>query len=250
MIKDAYWFSHDSNARNDNKLLALRLKYDWKGYGLFWAIVEKLREATDYVCVKDYNLIAYDLRVDASIIKSIIEDFGLFVFTDCGKYFYSERLMRSMDKKEEKSTKAKLSVKNRWDKFRENKAKEFENDTEVIRTYNESNTIKVKESKVKEKKESVGDKSPARSNLQNTLPERKLEFKNQLKPFVETYGSEMMNKFYSYWTEKNNPGTKMKFELEKTWELPKRLSTWASRETGFKKPIEKTNDSQVTMKPL
>lgn len=109
---------------------------------------------------------------------------------------------------------------------------------------------KVKESKVKEKKESVGDKSPARSNLQISLPERKLEFKNQLKPFVETYGSEMMNKFYSYWTEKNKPGTKMKFELEKTWELPKRLATWASRETGFKKPIEKTNDSQVTMKPL
>ncbi len=250
MIKDAYWFSHDSNARNDERLIALRIKYDWKGYGLFWAIIEKLREATNYMCVKDYNIIAFDLRVDASMIKSIIEDFGLFVFTECGKYFYSERLMRSMDKKEEKSVQAKLSVKSRWDKFREKQGKEYENDTNVIRTYNESNTIKGKESKVKEKKESVGDKSPSRSNLQITLPERKLNFKNLLKPHLETYGSEMLNKFYSYWTEKNTPGTKMKFELEKTWELTKRLNTWASRETGFKKTTEKTNDSQVTMKEL
>lgn len=83
------YFSHDSAARDDEKILALRMKHGWEGYGLYWALVEKLREATDYKLTTDYNVIAYDLRVSSAIIKSIINDFGLFAFSDDGKYFYS-----------------------------------------------------------------------------------------------------------------------------------------------------------------
>lgn len=90
------YFSHDSNARNDDKILALRMKMGWAGYGLFWAIVEKLREGRDYMCVKDYNVIAFDLRCDAAQIKQVVEDFGLFAFTDDGKCFYSESLCQRM----------------------------------------------------------------------------------------------------------------------------------------------------------
>jgi len=115
-MKKTYYFSHDGNARNDEKLLAVRMKYKWDGYGLFWAIVEKLSESTDYKLSKDYNLIAFDLRTDASIVKSLIEDFGLFVFTDDGKYFYSERLQRSMDFKETKSKKASENAISRFGK--------------------------------------------------------------------------------------------------------------------------------------
>jgi hypothetical protein len=115
-MKEAYYFSHDSNARNDEKIIALRIKYEWKGYGLFWAIIEKLRDSTNYMCIKDYNLVAFDLRVDASLIKSIVEDFGLFVFTECGKYFYSERLQQSMEFKESKSKKAAENASKRWEK--------------------------------------------------------------------------------------------------------------------------------------
>lgn len=101
MQKEAYYFSHDSNARNDEKLLAVRMKHGWEGYGIFWAIVEKLRESSDYVLSKDYNLLAYDLRVPADKIKSIVEDFRLFELTENGKGFYSERLHNSMQQKEE-----------------------------------------------------------------------------------------------------------------------------------------------------
>lgn len=48
-MKDAYYFSHDSNARNDEKMLLIREKYGWEGYGLFFGIVEILRESTNYV---------------------------------------------------------------------------------------------------------------------------------------------------------------------------------------------------------
>ncbi|MDR1556812.1 MAG: DUF4373 domain-containing protein [Tannerellaceae bacterium] len=91
--KDVYYFSHDSNARNDNKMVAVRMKHGVAGYGVYFMLIEKLRESADYKCVKDYNIIAFDLRVDASIVKSIVEDFGLFAFTENGECFYSESLL-------------------------------------------------------------------------------------------------------------------------------------------------------------
>lgn len=38
-----------------------------------------------------------------------------------------------------------------------------------------------------------------------------------------------LNKFISYWTEKNHSGTKERWQLEKTFEVQKRLATWFSR---------------------
>lgn len=90
MGKDAYYFPHDSNARNDEKIIAVRMKYGIEGYGIYFAILEKLRESADYKCVKDYNNIAFDLRVDASKVKDIIENFGLFTCTEDGSCIYSE----------------------------------------------------------------------------------------------------------------------------------------------------------------
>ena len=95
-IKSTNYFSHDSNARNDEKLVRLRMKHGAAGYGVYFMILERLREEADYMSAKDYNMIAFDLRVDAAIVKSVVEDFGLFTFTDDGKCFYSESFSRRM----------------------------------------------------------------------------------------------------------------------------------------------------------
>ncbi len=36
----------------------------------------------------------------------------------------------------------------------------------------------------------------------------------------------MLNDFYKYWVELNQQKTRMRFELEKTWELNLRLANW------------------------
>lgn len=46
-IKNSYYFPHDCNARTDEKVLKLRAKFGWEGYGIFWAIVETLSETSD-----------------------------------------------------------------------------------------------------------------------------------------------------------------------------------------------------------
>lgn len=112
------YFSHDSNARNDEKILAVRMRHGAEGYAAFFMILERLRETQDYTSVKDYNSIAFDLRVSAGLVKSVVEDFGLFAFTDNGKRFYSERFSERMKLKDmiqkSRSEAAITAAKKRW----------------------------------------------------------------------------------------------------------------------------------------
>ena len=59
---------------------------------------------------------------------------------------------------------------------------------------------------------------------------RKNSFYQLLVPYVGQYPKEMIRAFFDYWSELNKSETKMRYELEKTWELPRRLATWANRE--------------------
>lgn len=59
---------------------------------------------------------------------------------------------------------------------------------------------------------------------------RKKSFYQLLVPYVGQYPKEMIRAFFDYWSELNKSETKMRYELEKTWELPRRLATWANRE--------------------
>jgi len=129
------YFPHDSNARNSDKLIRLRMRHKAAGYGVYFMILERLREEPEYTSVKDYNMIAFDLREDASLIKSVVEDFGLFVFTDDGKYFYSESFKQRMEIKDEQSRKkaeaGKKGLEKRWGNSK-NIANAIENDSKAI----------------------------------------------------------------------------------------------------------------------
>ena len=106
------YFPHDSNARNDERLVNVRMKHGPAGYGVYFMLVERLREDPEYMSVVDYNLIAFDLRIDASLAKSIIREFGLFAFTvdpERGECFYSESLRQRMARKDEITAKRKAA---------------------------------------------------------------------------------------------------------------------------------------------
>ena len=153
MASNSY-FSHDSNARNTDRIIPLRIKHGAEGYGVYFMILERLRDEPDYTSVKDYNMLAFDLRVSSGIIKSVIEDFGLFSFTDNGERFYSGGFLKRMSIKDEKSEKAKKSALKRWEKEK-NDAFASKNDANAMRTHIKNDAIKEskgKESKGKEKK--------------------------------------------------------------------------------------------------
>ncbi len=119
MCKKTY-FNHDSNARNDEKIVALRIRYGAEGYGVYFMLIEMLQAAPGCTLEKDYKALAFDLRVSARRIKSIVEDFDLFTPTDGGNSFYSERLIKyasDVDESYERYAEAgRKGMKARWKK--------------------------------------------------------------------------------------------------------------------------------------
>jgi hypothetical protein len=133
--KNTFYFSHDYNTRNDEKIKELIFNYGMSGYGIYWSIIEELYQNTNVLHL-NYERIAFELRADISSIKSIINDFNLFVIS--GENFSSLSVQKRLDERNNKSEKARLSVNKRW------------SDTNVLQTKYDSNTIK--ERKGKEKK--------------------------------------------------------------------------------------------------
>lgn len=139
------YFSHDSNARNNEKILKVRQAFGMEGYGIYFAIIEKLREEKDCTLSKDYDVIAFDFRVEPEAVKSIVEDFDLFVFTEDGEYFYSPSLKDDMDKKAFISKiRAELGRKGGLKKS-ENlaKAKQRVSNSQAIANKNRSNSLAI-----------------------------------------------------------------------------------------------------------
>jgi len=116
----------------------------------------------------------------------------------------------------------------------------------------ENNTISLDEAENKSlnRKTSVSDKNIAvaikplqniadnvndndNDNVINKIEARSQIFKDSLLYYKDKYQVNMLKEFYNYWTEPNQSKTKMRFELQKTWSLDRRLETWAKRENSF-----------------
>lgn len=75
-----------------------------------------------------------------------------------------------------------------------------------------------------------GAKAPTHTTL---LLDRKLLFKKELGKNKGAYNVNELKKFYEYWTEENKSKTKMRFELEKTWNIKLRLNRWFGKDENF-----------------
>lgn len=73
---------------------------------------------------------------------------------------------------------------------------------------------------------------------------READFKREVdkQPFPEIVRQE----FFDYWTEPNKSGTKMKFEMEKTWHTGRRIARWAGNQF---EPIKKKGGVVTPIKP-
>lgn len=152
MAKDTFYFSHDYNTRTDIKIKKLIQKHGYKGYGIFWAIVEDLYNNANALPA-DYESIAYDLREDQEIVKSIIIDFDLFFIEN--NVISSESVERRLILRDAKTDKARAAALARWEKEREKKrlkdANASNKDANALQTECKSNAIKeIKEKEIKE----------------------------------------------------------------------------------------------------
>lgn len=73
---------------------------------------------------------------------------------------------------------------------------------------------------------------------------RKQTFASSLQPYLEKYGKDFLNEFYLYWTEQSINNKKLKFELEKTWSLERRLYTWKNNAIKFGTTLPKDQQNK------
>jgi len=74
---------------------------------------------------------------------------------------------------------------------------------------------------------------------------RESEFRQSLKPYESKYGLPMVEAFFQYWTESNQGGIKMRFEMQKVFDVSKRLATWASKDYNQKNNSNGTNQQRT-----
>lgn len=66
----------------------------------------------------------------------------------------------------------------------------------------------------------------------------KKDFYQSLTPFLKEFGKEILREFYEYWSEPNKSKTKIRYQLEKTWDTRLRLLRWVKNDFGKKKTEE------------
>jgi hypothetical protein len=102
-MKDAFWFKHDSNASRDMKLMKIKAIYDFWGIGLYWTVIEFLREQDQYKFQSDKN----SLDMVCSLVSCLDNIRFHNWFNDCLRfdlfriekdYFFSDSLCKRMTK--------------------------------------------------------------------------------------------------------------------------------------------------------
>jgi hypothetical protein len=183
MAKEAYYFSHDSNARSDPKILEMRSVYKSMGYGWYWMIIELMREQEDYSLSMQGKYVwnAFALQVDATAeeIKAFVEDCinEFKLFESDGTKFWSKSLRSRMKIKEDKSEKARKSAEARWNKPSKQANEE---ETQCEGNANASKNDAIKESKVKEIKVNILDGYTGNKDLQTAIKDF-IDMRKQIK---------------------------------------------------------------------
>ena len=192
MPKDTFYFSHDYNVRNDEKIKRLIRKHGMQGYGVFWAIIEDLYNNANALRT-DYDGIAYDLRSDSDIVKSVINDFDLFVFD--GEFFGSKSVQERLEQRNSKSESARKSASYRW------------KNANALQTQSEGNAKKERKGK-----EIKGNKISYRENI--SLSEK--ENTNLITEYGEKAVAELYDYLSAYKIEKSYK-TKSDYLTIKRW---------------------------------
>jgi hypothetical protein len=105
MKKDAYYFPHDSNAKDDPKCTMLIEQLGLEGYGIFWILIETLRDQPDYKYpIKLLPSLARKYNTTFDKMNIVVSGYGLFEI-ESETFFYSHSLnfrMEALDEYREK----------------------------------------------------------------------------------------------------------------------------------------------------
>lgn len=102
------YFPHQYNAHDDEKLQQVIINHGLAGYAVFFLLLEYLGQKKDRVLSKDfYKVLSWNYRIDEDIVRSVVEDYGLFEVSD--NHFSSDGLNDRMAALDDKIAKRKAA---------------------------------------------------------------------------------------------------------------------------------------------
>ncbi len=109
------------------------------------------------------------------------------------------------------------------------------NDDPIALTVSKIATDKVEQNRIKNEEQ---------------ILKRKERFIEDVNQFSEFYIIKVIEEFIDYWTEPNRQRTKMKYEMQPTWDTKRRLKLWNDRHWEYEKKKDKIikstrNDEQL-----
>jgi hypothetical protein len=132
------------------------------------------------------------------------------------------QLKRDLIKYEEIKEKNRQNALSRWVKARKKDSKDMQSyataNDRIIRNANDADN---------------GIDNEIDNDIKDNIIKKESEFKESIKPFIQKYGKDICNDFYMYWSEPDKSRTKLRYELQKTWDVGRRLAYWANRDKTF-----------------
>ena len=203
--KDSYWFKHDSTAGRALKMRKMAHIHKHWGKGIYWDVIEVLREQSGYTF--DYDDTSLQMlsdligcKDDAKFITWMRDCVQIGLFEVAEDKFFSAILCENMEV---------------WEKQKRNGSQP--------KAKPKPNGSIIEEESIEEKK-----------TEQESIEERKASFIYQVSLFRNKYNDDMLQSFAEYWMEHNVGGKKMRFEMEKVFQIERRLLTWNKNQSKFK----------------
>ncbi len=176
--KETYYFSHDTNSKDDPKCVLLIEQLGMEGYGIFWVLIETLRDQPNYKYpVANISAIARRYNTTTEKVRAVIYGYELFV-VEADVFFYSESLNRRMETynslKSKRSESGRLGNAKRWGVSQSNRTAITEQSQVIANKVNESKVNKIKENESESQAPCKQDAQDAEHLLRQTIDFDKL----------------------------------------------------------------------------
>lgn len=99
------YIPHPSNCRVSSAVLSLRIEEGAAGYGIYWMVLELLRDAPNFKFSRNPKAIAFAINEpDVSMVERVVNNYGLFDFDD-DELLWSPWLLEAMEAYNDKKVK-------------------------------------------------------------------------------------------------------------------------------------------------
>ena len=185
MKKDAYYFPHFCNARHDRKIKRITKELGVEGYGIYFMILEVLREQSEMrYPLSDIDLLADEFRTSEQKVRTVICNYDLFTVDD-DQMFFSPKLFLYLEPYF-KMKKQRIDAGRRSAEVRK---------TRMLEQPSNDRSTTVEQSKVKKSKEKNNKEGDLKTIFKKPTPEQVTDYckerNNDICPqtFIDFYES-------------------------------------------------------------